>query len=347
MQRIHFIFSGTQNAIGGGTTLWKTILADVPFPVFLHYSSFARNIWENQTHPLVSHIIHKEWRTYENKTKPLWKESAAFNKESISAGDIVLFDSMEAIRQLALPLSQRGATLLWHMQSKEHLLRKNISLIPWDFACYQKLHGILAISEFVKKRFESDPLYRLASKKIPITILLNPINSRFQPIKAEHNFILYFGRYESYKNPLFLESLPYDVRYIGSTKGCSKPVAVPPNKDLGWLPPEEAARYGDIVIFPAMGEAFGLALVEMMSYGKIVIAFESGAFPEIIKHGWDGFLVKPFDRASVIAIIEHLRANPTLRENIIQNALDKAKRFAPQPYRKKFFETLASFPPSR
>jgi len=131
--------------------------------------------------------------------------------------------------------------------------------------------------------------------------------------------------------------LGVEVGYIGSTKGCSKPVNIPESKNLGWMEPEKAATYGDIFVFPSVGEAFGLALIEMMSFGKIVIAFDSGAFSEIITDGVDGFLVKPFDYKKVREIIFRINGDANLKERISNNAIEKAKNFTVDKFRENFY----------
>ncbi|MFN4217261.1 MAG: hypothetical protein ACK4HQ_07680, partial [Brevinematales bacterium] len=264
MERIHFVFGGTEQAKGGGTIIWRVLLSEPYLEVWLHYSSYARDLWSDINHPLLHHVVHEGWGTYERSQSMLpWENARFFDVSKIERGDIVIFDSREVLQQLAFPLKRKGARLFWHVQSKEKVLRKNVFFVPWDIGCYRTLSGLLAISEYVKKRFEGDVCYPLLGKRLPCEILYNGIASSFERIRAKDDYVLYFGRYEGYKNPLFLEKLGFEVRYIGSKSGCSVPVSVPKEKDLGWMRPEEAAQYGDIFVFPSVGEAFGLALVEM------------------------------------------------------------------------------------
>lgn len=345
VRNIHFIFSGTQNAIGGGTKAWKTLLKNPPFEVFLHYSSYAEQIWKDFKYDNLIHYVHKNWKTYENRNYRSYDKSFKdFNLNLINDADIVIFDSREGLQQLAIPISRnkKSVKMLWHMQSEEHLLRKNPVVTFKDFLSLQNVNNIITVSKYLKKKFESDFLYRFFSKKIPIQVVYNGIESNFEYIKPKKDFVLFFGRYESYKNPLFLEKLEADVRYIGSKKGCSKPVDILQEKDLGWMTPEEAATYGDIFVFPSIGEAFGLALIEMMSYGKVVIAFDSGAFSELIEDGTDGFLIKPFDTKRANEIIKMVKTDISLREKISRNAINKAKCFNLENFRKNFYSFVKS-----
>jgi glycosyltransferase involved in cell wall biosynthesis len=47
------------------------------------------------------------------------------------------------------------------------------------------------------------------------------------------------------------------------------------------------------LVFPSLDEPFGLSVVEAMASGAVVMATRSGALPEIIDDGTDGFLIEP------------------------------------------------------
>ncbi len=347
MKDVHFIFSGNDRSWGGGgTSLWKTLLKKPPFPVHLHYSSLAVAIWKEIRHSNLIHHIHPNWRTHERRQHPYDGCHKDFDVRQIGKNDIVIFDGRESVQQLTLALTSRGTPfLIWHMQSPEHLLRKNPFIMWKDLIPTSRINHIIAISKYVKNIYTQDPLYRLLRRKTPISVVYNGIISSFEKIESQHDNILYFGRYERYKKPLFLEKLNLEkegisTRYIGSAASAQSPVTIPPEKDLGWMSPRNAAMYGDIFIFPAIGEAFGLAVLEMMSYGKIVIAFNSGAFPEFITNGKDGFLVKPEDVTSTQQIIGRLHTHRELREQIGRQAIDKAKMFHETQFRKVFWQTI-------
>lgn len=63
------------------------------------------------------------------------------------------------------------------------------------------------------------------------------------------------------------------------------------------------------LLFPGeWDEPFGLAAVEAMAAGTPVIAFRSGAVPEIIRDGETGFIVDPGDITRAAALVERLPA---------------------------------------
>lgn len=67
----------------------------------------------------------------------------------------------------------------------------------------------------------------------------------------------------------------------------------------------------DVFVFSSRWpEAFGLSLVEAMAVGKPVVATRSGAVPEIITHGRDGWLVPPDDPSALAEGIRRLLTDP-------------------------------------
>jgi glycosyltransferase involved in cell wall biosynthesis len=67
---------------------------------------------------------------------------------------------------------------------------------------------------------------------------------------------------------------------------------------LGWLSASEiegALSMADVVVIPSRNEAFGLAALEAMRAGKMVVASAVGGIPEIVQDGVTGRLVPPED----------------------------------------------------
>lgn len=56
--------------------------------------------------------------------------------------------------------------------------------------------------------------------------------------------------------------------------------------------PKTAYQQADVVLMCSKYEAMGRVTVEAMAYGKPVIGLDSGATPELIEHGLDGFLYR-------------------------------------------------------
>ncbi|HDD46398.1 MAG TPA: glycosyltransferase family 1 protein, partial [Candidatus Aenigmarchaeota archaeon] len=81
----------------------------------------------------------------------------------------------------------------------------------------------------------------------------------------------------------------------------------------------------DVVINPTAGsyekgdEAFGLVTIEGNASGKPVIVSTSGALPEIIKHGFNGFVVPKRDHIALANSIIKLLSNDELRKKMGEN----------------------------
>lgn len=65
-------------------------------------------------------------------------------------------------------------------------------------------------------------------------------------------------------------------------------------------------KYMDIFYFPTLYDAFGLALIEAISFGLIPIASPYSIAPDIIKHGETGFLVEPNNTEYVSELLNTL-----------------------------------------
>jgi len=92
---------------------------------------------------------------------------------------------------------------------------------------------------------------------------------------------------------------------------------------VGSVPHEEMFREmaaAAFTIVPSRSEAFGLVNVESMSVGTPVIASAVGGIPEIIRDGVDGYLVPPDDPEALAEKMKLLLSDPTLREQMGENA---------------------------
>lgn len=85
---------------------------------------------------------------------------------------------------------------------------------------------------------------------------------------------------------------------------------------LGALPPEalpEVLAGCDIYIWPACGEAYGMAILEAQAAGLPVVAGAEGGVPEIVVNGRTGLLIPPRDPAAFAAALGELLADPARR----------------------------------
>ncbi|MEJ0068695.1 MAG: glycosyltransferase family 4 protein [Pseudomonadota bacterium] len=71
----------------------------------------------------------------------------------------------------------------------------------------------------------------------------------------------------------------------------------------------------DLMVWPAIDEAFGMSLVEAQAAGLPVIAGASGGVPEIVRHEVTGLTPPPGDASAFAAAINSLLADPDKRED--------------------------------
>jgi glycosyltransferase involved in cell wall biosynthesis len=84
----------------------------------------------------------------------------------------------------------------------------------------------------------------------------------------------------------------------------------------GRLGPEAVAeRLGsaDLFLWPAVNEAFGMALLEAQASGLPVVAGAAGGVEEIVRSGTTGLLVLPGDALAFAAAVRRLVVDPSLR----------------------------------
>jgi glycosyltransferase involved in cell wall biosynthesis len=84
----------------------------------------------------------------------------------------------------------------------------------------------------------------------------------------------------------------------------------------GALGPAALARHlgaADLCVWPAINEAFGMALLEAQASGLPVVAGASGGVAQIVVPGVSGLLVRPHDAAAFAAAVRHLVVDRGLR----------------------------------
>jgi len=188
-----------------------------------------------------------------------------------------------------------------------------------------------------------------------IAVVYNGIDSKYHPQNRNGHpgslpsdpFILYVGRFDPYKNvvglirsfnrfcrdrkdnPRLVLAGHLDPRY---------PEAIQIVEELGLqarvsfldgATEEEliqlysAAR---ILILPSLYEGFGLPPLEAMACGTPVIASDRGSLPEVV--GDAGLIIDPEGEDSIAGAIERLWESDTLRSELREKGLRRAKDFS-------------------
>jgi glycosyltransferase involved in cell wall biosynthesis len=99
------------------------------------------------------------------------------------------------------------------------------------------------------------------------------------------------------------------IRTMIETLGLEKQIIMP--GFLGDIPSLMLAL--DILVLPSNNEAFGIVLLEAMANSRAIVGSDSGAIPEIVRHGENGLLFAPGDSDSLAEAILRLIRSPDER----------------------------------
>ena len=79
---------------------------------------------------------------------------------------------------------------------------------------------------------------------------------------------------------------------------------------------EEMLPLADVFLLPSSSESFGLVALEAMSAEVPVVCSNTGGLPEVVEHGFTGFLHEPAHVAGYTASVLRLLTNDTLRRTM-------------------------------
>lgn len=99
----------------------------------------------------------------------------------------------------------------------------------------------------------------------------------------------------------------------------------------------------DLFAHIVMNEGLPLAILEAMAVGKPIVAARRGGIPEVVEDGINGILVEP-DVESVLAAIERVRGDDTLRSKISEGGRARAAEMSWEETARRFLELLAPNP---
>jgi glycosyltransferase involved in cell wall biosynthesis len=76
----------------------------------------------------------------------------------------------------------------------------------------------------------------------------------------------------------------------------------------------------DILVLPSVNEAYGIVYIEAQGFGLPVIGTIAGGAAEIIKHGWNGYLIEPGDSKALCELLILLNKDRNLLKLMGSNA---------------------------
>lgn len=100
-------------------------------------------------------------------------------------------------------------------------------------------------------------------------------------------------------------------------------------KFYGRLSDEElstAYQNASYFVFPSLHEGYGMVIIEAMSYGIPVIAFDNSAMPYTIKNGYNGLLIKNKNIHELADRMQTVFIDKNLREKLSIGALETYNR---------------------
>jgi glycosyltransferase involved in cell wall biosynthesis len=92
---------------------------------------------------------------------------------------------------------------------------------------------------------------------------------------------------------------------------------------LGAQGPAEVAALNaaaDLCVWPAVNEAYGMAMLEAQAAGLPVVSCATRGVPDVVEHGRSGLLVPPGDEAALAAAVRALLANAAERRRLGEGA---------------------------
>ena len=88
-------------------------------------------------------------------------------------------------------------------------------------------------------------------------------------------------------------------------------------------------KTADVFVSPATGrESFGIVLLEAMAAGTPIVCSDIHGYKGVVQRGRQAILVPPRDSKALAAGISELLANPTLRERMGAEGLERAAQFS-------------------
>jgi len=225
---------------------------------------------------------------------------------------------------------------------------------PWDDGlqaskqALSKANAVFALSDVdadgLDPYVRPNRLHRL-TPFIDTTEFDRPANGRTRPPKAidflDRPLLLAIGmmrddaKLASYK--LLGQALagianrPWTLVVVGDGPARSKVErALPPDRTVyfGMVPGKNLPpllRSADMVVWPAINEAYGMSLLEAQAAGLPVVAGASGGVPDIVANGVTGLLTSPGDATAFGQAVARLIDNPAERKVMGSAAYKKTR----------------------
>lgn len=111
----------------------------------------------------------------------------------------------------------------------------------------------------------------------------------------------------------------------------------------GFVSDEEIPAFynlADLFVFPSLYEGFGIPVLEAMACGCPVVTTKTGCTPEVA--GGAALLVDPYNPDDIAEAIKKVLTEESLRKNLIEKGLKRAKQFSWEKCAKETLELFES-----
>jgi glycosyltransferase involved in cell wall biosynthesis len=196
-------------------------------------------------------------------------------------------------------------------------------------------------SPYIKNLFEQ---FLPKSKYFYIELGVKKSLTRFAKQETEkNNNLLFVGNIEQRKGLIYLiealnivnkKSLPFHCNIVGKVIDdayfamLEEKIAKFGLQDkitfCGRVSEKQLSEYYNnayCFVFPSLLEGYGMVLIEAMSYGLPVVAFDNSAIPYSVKNGENGLLAENENAESFAKNISDILTNPTLHKKLSDGAL--------------------------
>lgn len=200
-------------------------------------------------------------------------------------------------------------TVKTEIMEKYTISEGNISVVPYGvnanlfkFNPIKKENTLLCVATALDKRKGLDYLITALSKlkEKGMELKLTIVGSG--PLKMKNNLIKLAQRLDVATN---VKIIPY---------------ASPPEIS-------KLCQTSSILVIPSIVEGFGIPALEALSCGTPVIGTDTGAIPEIIENGKNGFVVSPKNSNTLANAIETLILDEKLRKKMGRNGRKKIEKY--------------------
>ncbi len=92
----------------------------------------------------------------------------------------------------------------------------------------------------------------------------------------------------------------------------------------GFIPHEQCAcaiALSEVVVMPSLHEEMGGTILETMVFGKPIVATTVGGISEVVRHGFNGWLVPPGNSVEIARAVKTLLENPELSRSLGKNGI--------------------------